>query len=416
VFCSCQKPESTIGNELLPQSDGFNIYQVDTFQIKATQIRERHIPTDELSLSLVGYLEDQDCGSTQAIVNTQFRLSALSPEFPTNAIIDSVVLSLAYQSDYYGYPNSQRFIVQELKDPLYKDSIYFSDTSWPVYSDNLVADENVNLSIAPEQYVVIGGDTSVPQIRIPLDNEFGEHLIHPNNLDVLNTQANFQEYFYGLSIRSLARNDAIIRYDLVDPGTKLSVYYRDLDLGDTLSYDFVITSDCARYTEFKHNYSSSALNFTTNGDSADAGEFLIIQGGGGLKGMISFPTILNLNKNDKRVIAKAELILPFEEDKNAIPFDYLYLRYLDDEDELHVLPDETVQAIGGNLTLSPSQYSFNITRYLQKLLNNEIENQGIQVIGGTTGVSVKKSKLHGPEYSYSNSNQNARLVVTFATN
>jgi hypothetical protein len=264
--------------------------------------------------------------------------------------------------------------------------------------------------------VVLGTDTVSPQLRLPLDQELGYLLLKPQDPSVLSSQEAFQSYFHGVAIESRARYDGVIRFDLIDPATNITVYYRDEVNGvmDTLSYDFVITSDCARFNEFRHDYQNSELNEFVNGSSKAGDEYFYVQTGAGLKTQLIFPFLLDLNQYRDQVINRAELIIPIEANSTYSEYDQLYLRYLGDDGKWKALPDENVQVIGGNYNSTLQQYSFNISRYIQSVLTGELQNKPLYVLGGTSGVSVKGIKAHGPQYNLSQPSQNTRLVVTFA--
>jgi len=181
---------------------------------------------------------------------------------------------------------------------------------------------------------------------------------------------------------------------------------------DTLVFDLVVNTDCARYNYFEHRYQNTALaNVKTapvNGD-----EYYYVQRGGGVKAIIDLPTLMNLQAGNK-VINKAELIIPVEYDAAFKAFDVLYLRYENDEGELKILPDEVSQSIGGTYNSSTRRYKFNITRYVQRLMTGDISPSSLHLIGGTSGVSVKRVVAHGPHFNPANPSENTRLIVTFA--
>lgn len=413
---SCKKPSPTDGGELFPGSDGLSYLQTDTFNIIATTMLEDSIYTDDLSLALVGTLDNDVFGTTQCITYTQFRLSALDPEISSAFVVDSVVLSMAYNTTVYGKPKEQRFVVRRLISPMYKDSIYSARQTLPTFPDNLIMEGNEEQAVHYLAPTVLGEDTLSPQLRLPLDKELGYLLLQPQDPAVLQSQDAFQQYFTGLSISSNAWNDAVVRYDLIDPATGITVYYRDQNGGveDTLSYQFVVTTDCARYNEFRHFYSGSELSDFTPGTEKQGEEHFYIQTGAGLKAKLLFPTILNLNAYQDQVVNRAELIIPIEVNSEYTEYDQLYLRYLGDDGKWKSLPDENVQVIGGNYNSTYRQYTFNISRYIQSVLTGELANKPLYVLGGTSGVSVKGIKAHGPKYNIVNPSENTRLVVTFA--
>jgi hypothetical protein len=414
IFQACQKPEATDGAEFLPDEDMLNAFQTDSFQLGVKTTFEEDVTTDELSLALVGYQSDPVFGETFCKAYTQFRLSALTPEFPSNMEIDSVVLALAYNSAYYGTPGQQYFSIHTLSESLIKDSTYLSTREVAINTEDIVKDGAQWVKIDTKNPAVVGGDTTVPQLRIPLDVSFGEMLTHPSDVTVLDSQDAFLSYFKGVCIEARGRYDAVMRYDLIDPTSKITVYYRDLSgtTPDTMLYDFVVNTDCARYNSFKHRYTQSPLSEVVNGP-VDGSQAFYVQSGGGLKSIISLPTIMDLKKGN-RVINRAELVIPVEDDPSFTKFDVLYLRYENEEGDLKVLPDEIAQTIGGLYNATTKKYRFNITRYVQSLMTEEIAPSSLHLIGGTTGVSVKRIVAHGPEYNSANPSENMRLIVTFA--
>ena len=415
-FISCKKPSPTEGGDFFPGSDGLSYLQTDTFKIVASTLLEDSIYTDDLSLALIGTLDNDVFGKTQCITYTQFRLSALDPEITSAFVVDSVVLSVAYNTTVYGKPKAQRFVVRRLISPIYKDSIYSARQTLATFPDNLIINGNEEQPVNHLAPTVLGEDTLSPQLRLPLDKELGYLLLKPQDPSVLQSQDAFQQYFTGLSISSNSWNDAVVRYDLIDPATGITVYYRDQNGGveDTLSYQFVVTTDCARYNEFRHFYSGSELDGFVPGAEKSGEEQFYIQTGAGLKAKLLFPTLMNLNAYQDQVINRAELIIPIEENSSYTEYDQLYLRYLGDDGKWKALPDENVQAIGGNYSSTYKHYTFNISRYVQSVLTGELSNKPLYVLGGTSGVAVKGVKAHGPQFNTVNPTENTRLVVTFA--
>ncbi len=414
LFFGCKPPEVTDGAQFLPEEDFLNAFQTDTFQIKVKTTTEDNVNSDELSLAVVGYQADPILGETVCKAYTQFRLSALTPEFPDQMEIDSVVMSLAFNASYYGTPMRQRFSVHPLAESLIKDSSYNAQRIVAVQPTDLVKDGEEWVEIDTKNPAVVGGDTTVPQLRIPLDLQLGQYLTQPTDPSVLDSQTAFLEYFKGVCIESRGRYDAVMRYDLIDPTTKITVYYRDLSgtTPDTLLYDFVVNTDCARYNYFEHRYQNTALANVKQAD-VDGDEYYYIQSGGGLKAIIELPTLMNLKAGNK-VINKAELIVPVDFDAAFTQFDVLYLRYENEEGDLKILPDEVSQSISGTYNASSRRYKFNITRYVQSLMTGEIESSPLHLIGGTSGVSVKRAVAHGPNFNPANPSENTRLIVTFA--
>jgi hypothetical protein len=59
---SCEKPGLTPGGNLLPESDALSAFQTDTFSVVVETQLEDSVKTDELSLAVLGRLEDDELG------------------------------------------------------------------------------------------------------------------------------------------------------------------------------------------------------------------------------------------------------------------------------------------------------------------------------------------------------------------
>jgi hypothetical protein len=150
-----------------------------------------------------------------------------------------------------------------------------------------------------------------------------------------------------------------------------------------------------------------------NGNQQSGANYFYVQTGAGLKTKLELPSLLDLNQFQDQVVNRAELIVPIDPDAVYTEYDQLYLRYLENG-TLKPLPDENVQVIGGSYNSSTHQYSFNISRYVQSVLTGELPNRPLYLMGGTSGVSVKGIRAHGPQYNLDKPTENTRLVVTFA--
>ena len=67
---ACKKPSPTEGGDYFPSSDELTALQTDTFSIVATTLKEDSVFTDELSLALVGMIDNPTFGTTQCVTYT----------------------------------------------------------------------------------------------------------------------------------------------------------------------------------------------------------------------------------------------------------------------------------------------------------------------------------------------------------
>jgi hypothetical protein len=417
AFASCEKPEPTGGFDLLPAEDALSAFQTDTVTITTGLLRDDSVRTDELSASMLGSYLDPLLGFTQAGFYTQLQLSTSSETFPTAIEIDSVVLALVYStsSDPYGKKAQQGFSVSEVTEEIFIDSTYYPYDRTAHFPSNLVEPFSIYQTFNPDEDVVVGGDTLVPQLRLHLKKELGLQLLNPTVSGALESNDAFQDYFKGLYVETERRDAQVASFSLVDPDSKLIVYYRDLsgDEPDTTNYDFLITSTCARYTTIERWYTGAlaGLNAET---MLDGNVNCYAQGGGGVQTVIEFPYLENFNEFDRRTINRAQLLIPFDNDLRLPPHDRLFLLYRNEEGRYVSLPDENSGTIGGGVNRAQQLISFDIGRYVLQRLNGDIPAGPLYLLSSSAGVTVTRTPMHGPRFNPAVKQENMRLIITLS--
>lgn len=412
---SCERPENDLGSELLPNEDGLTALQTDTVTIIATTVQEDSIRTDELSSVMLGNYIDPILGSTTASFNTQVRLSTTSPEFPDAPIIDSVVLALVYTGDFYGRLAKQQIFVHELTEDLENDSAYYTNTMHAYNTANEVKSGWDMYNFRPEDLVIVGTDSVVPQLRIHLKESLGQKLLGATE-DQLSSNDNFLEFFKGLRVSPGFADACVANFDLIDSDSKLSVYYRYDNAGveDTTFYNFNITSECSYYTQVTHNRTGTALAPLDSGVEVDGDVMTYIQAAGSMKTLLEFPYLSDFEAIENKSINRAELRIPFDDSYRFTAQTNMFLVYLDEEGDYNLLPDQVLGSIGGSANFTDDYYSFNISLYMQKVLNGEITSQGLYLISKNAGVSANRCALHGPNHTPGSPSENMRLILTFS--
>lgn len=415
---SCKKPENEIGLELQPDEELISLNYTDTFTVEAFTVNEDSLRSDELSLSLAGNYIDPALGAVSAGFYSHIRLSTNNVDFGDSkyVLIDSLVLSLVYEGAYYGNLNPQEWEVYELSEDMVVDSVYYTTTEKALYPQNLVKPGYGFQPVLPEDYIQTESDSLIPQLRLRLREELGERFAQLSGSTELANNTNFVSYFKGLYVRSATPDAGVIRFDLLNPSSKLTMYYRDVLNGDTLSFDFNINSDCARYNSYSFDYSGTP--YETVVDSPLPGtDFCAIQAGSGLKTRIVFPGIRSLNENETRTINKAELILSVREDLQG-DFEsqsQLFVLTTNEEGETVSIPDqfEGPVHVGGLYNDSEKEYRFNVSRFIQEVLNGTAASDTLFIVSNNSGVSVTRVILGGTEYGADEGN-NMRLRLTWS--
>jgi hypothetical protein len=378
---SCNKNPYQVGLNLLPASDTLNIKTIDTSTIVAYSVLQDTVRTDEANESLLGSLMDPVFGSTTVGFYMQYNLSAITPDFGTNPVLDSAVLSIPYGSIYGDTTALQRLKVYEISQTFYYDTLYYSNSTLQTYP-LLLAD----YSFVPRRYdsLTIGGVKTKAHIRVNLgkySNYFGNKILTAPAA-ALSTNADFLLFMKGLYIES-QRSDyggALLSFDPTNTYSEVLIYYHN-EANDSLSFILPGSSTSARFNHFDHNnYLNASPGFrqqVLQHDSALGKTALYIQGLAGVRVKLRLPFLKSLGKSGKIAINSA--ILTFKNsqtDTTLAPPVTLTLLTIDSTGALSFLPDysEGTGFAGGGYHIDTRTYFFRITRYIQQVLDGKIKN------------------------------------------
>jgi hypothetical protein len=338
-----------------------------------------------------------------------------------------------YLDNTYGKFNEFNPVVLEIAQALHEDSTYLRTTTLPTTGENLVdlsgyADSGIAFNQTDS--IVVGEDTIPPQLRIPLQNSFGERILAADDA-VLSSNSDFQEYFKGLYVGSSSPDGGVASIDLLNSVTKIRIYYSDLtDAPDTVYkefYDLVISSEDTRFHSIKRGYNGSDLQELANSERILSNDLAYAETGGGARLVVDFPYLEKL-RDTKKVISRAELLIPYEDDyfwPNPL---YLDALTRNSEGKLSLIDDYYNNAIGvdGFAYSSPDRYVLNITKFVQSYVSGESDNKlllisPVDIINaGSTlqrtsnAVTLSRVVLHGPQFPGTENWERMRLVITFA--
>lgn len=418
ILGACEKPEQEIGLGVQPEDDLIGLLTTDTVSIEAFTVKEDSISTDELSISLAGNYIDPSLGNVQTSFASQLRLPTNNVNFESVAdlVIDSVVLALVYDGDIYGNQNAQTWSVKELDEQLYVDSTYYSNDEL-MLGEELIEPGFESPEIDTENWVQTAADSLPPHLRLRIKNELGERLFAASGTDDLSNNTNFAAFFKGIHLSSSTTDAGVIRFDLLDAASKLTLYYRNVVEEDTLSFDLNLNADCARFTQFQMDYSGTALMGVEN-DAIDGESACYIQAGGGVKTRIEFPHILEFNDVEERVINAAYLYLPVGAMDTDIyePQPNLFALTVNSDGESSAIPDQLLgpSHIDGEYDEESNRYRFNITRFVQAHLEGIQESGQLFLVSNSAGVTVRRVILNGPNAFPEDPDKNMELVLTFS--
>jgi len=382
-----------LGLDVQPEGDLLNLTYSDTSKVISFTKREDSIRTDIISLNLLGTFNDPLFGKTAASIYSQLVLSNANPDFGASPVIDSVALSLVYNTSYYGTLDAQTMKVYEVTDQLSKDSAYYSNRSLNKNSTDL-AGAHV-FTPAPADSVTVDGTKRKPLIRVLLSNTLGQTLL--NNQNQMSSDAVFTAYFKGLYIQTSDNpapdHGGILHLNLRDALSKLTLYYHNATQ-DSLKVDFLIGSNAVRFSHFDHDYSSAAAITSQLADTTLGQNFTYTQAASGLKTKIWFPNLMNITNDGPVAINKAELVVkldPLSVSPYGPPTN-LVLIGIDSVGNVYTLNDAYEGAVhyGGGYDATKKQYFFNITKHLQFVVDKKVKDYGFYLV--TSGASIQASR------------------------
>lgn len=417
ALSSCKKKENIIGAQL--HDDKLNVSVIDSLSLITYGDLQDSLQSSGLSISTLGSYIDPVFGETKSSIYTHLRLSADNVNFAPSGSsldieIDSVVLALQF-TDYYGTLDPQTFEVYEILDDLYTDSIYYSNHSSSLDLTNIVSVGFENITPNPNDKIYIDGDSLEPQLRIRIDNSFGQKIVNESGNSNISNNENFLQFIKGIYITtnsSLSSGQgAILSFDLLNSNSKMTIYYRDTVQKDTNSFDLLINSSCARVNNIQHDYTATAIESLVNDSSLGANE-IYIQSLQGVRTFVEFPTLESL-KDSNIIVNKAVLTMPVNySGGNYTPIDQLLLLRNEDGEEF-ITPDQltygpTPEGIGGTWDEDNSQYEFTITRTINNILNGNNKNEKLTIQSSSQMVVPKRTVLYG-----SNGINKPKLTLTY---
>ena len=415
LFSACRRiNEATeLGGGLIPPVDGINTFDTsislqcfnDTFGLaNDSQYLSKN---EEFYLGRIN--NDPFFGKTDARLFLELKPPLYKWYFantnPDSLYIDSVVLVLNYTRTYGDTNTVQTVNVFELD----QSNNFRSDTSYLIRKDYFTYSSVLgSRSFAPKilnDSVKAYRDTGINQLRIRLNNSFGQRLL---SYDSVSTSLNgayandsaFRSKFKGFALQSVSTGNAVMGFDLNGFNTKLAIYYRYDKNGKrdtTVNYFLFAPTYCAAANYVKRDFAGTPLEASL-GPSQDP--VVYVQNTPGTFANIKIP---DLSLVSNRVIHRAELIMEQVYDISDSTFTTPDLLYLDAYDptinkpyKYRTIPYDLFYNSNGNLNLfgfgasaenttdavgnKIKVWKFNISRYVQHVLTRTQSNYDLRVL------------------------------------
>jgi len=379
IIYSCRKKENTLGKDLLNASEYLNGVTTDTFYLSTSVILEDSIITDNVSNVILGQYNDPVFGDFNASFYTQLRIAGTNPDFGdlNNLIVDSFVLGLEYVG-YYGDFTPQTFEVFELTNPIYNDSTYYSFQHISHSSTSLVDPNKALITPDPVNFSIIGDDSIQAQLRIYLDTNLAKQFITnaSNGSGFFASNEAFQNYFKGLYIRtnnaSMASGQGgVFYFNLNDPGTKLTMYYRQA--GTSKTYDFLMNSICADFSHVDITRNGTPVEMVANNSSEGMKQFYAQALG--VRAQVVIPGLSQFSQN--KLIHRAEIHLPIQYQlgnkyKPGASITFATKKTLASQDYINT-------GVLGVYSETKKEFTADLKQYVQAVIIKDIENTGLIV-------------------------------------
>ncbi|MFO7977381.1 MAG: DUF4270 domain-containing protein [Bacteroidales bacterium] len=400
---SCAEPDE-VGLNLIDEKA--SIKTTDTLTIEAYTLADDSIPTNLGAQNLLGLMHDPVFGKIRATVFTEFRLPENDFSLGEEPVLDSVRLSFGYTGRYSGdLSTHQTLRVYELSENLPDADTLYSNVFVDYYPQEIGM---LNLKPAPQDTVLIDTVDYAPHFVIPLSMEFGQKILDANGTTYFENIPSFLDYFKGLYVAvddDFQEGGAIFNLNMFSAFTRLQLYYRNE--GDTVSrlQNFNISEFTNRVTyveTYGYENAHPLIQQQVLDQQRELGDSLLfLQSLGSLKANIKLPFLEELSQTADIAINQARLIIPVQQDmvEEMYPAaNRLLLFSYDDQGQMEFLTDLQIgdEYFGGTYDEENNYYSFNITHYLQQVLNGNISNNGLSLVIGGAAENAQRVVLHGP--------------------
>lgn len=397
----CTKIDTTsIGSGLIPGVDNVNTFDTtlsviannfdSTLQGKNCTVI---YPTDDHVLGTI--TNDPLFGTTKATLYTELKPSGFPfylPAKPSDRTLDSIVLVLSYRRTFGDSTQPQSVSVFELSNNFKPDS---STCSSYAFNPTLLGSATyIPKNLKDTFRGKLPGDIAANVLRIKLSNSLGQTFItqDSSSISAFYSDSLFRVLFKGFALVPGNSGNALSYFNLTDANTRLALYYKYKRTGLT---------DTAVVTNFVFNTAANSANnivrdHTTSevvqniAHPAAGDNFVYIQTSPGTYAELKIPGLSTLSN---RIVHRAELILeqasPSPSDPFATP-SFLYLDLKQQSDTFYKpipcdfiagnnQPDFTT--FGGYRTTvnGASRYTFNLTRYVQRIITNKRENSTLRL-------------------------------------
>lgn len=403
-----------MGSDLIPAVDNITTFDTtisveaynELFTLGGTDILKEDSTRSHYSdVQFLGKItNDPLFGRTNAEMYFELRPSSFPFTFRNKPSLDSlkldsVVLVLDFSEIYGDSSVPQTVNVYELTNQFRADTSYLLRTNSDFTTLPVPLGTRTFAPAALRDSVKAYLDTTINQLRIRLDNNFGQRLLLYDTAGVNNAYSSdsaFKTKFRGFALKSVAGGNALMGFNLQGAGTKLAIYYRYLhgqgtDEDTTVDYfkfkpaETNLLLATASHNYISRDYSGFPIQAVQGGTTPDP--LVFIQNEPGSFAVVKTPALRGLTN---RVVHRAELIVEQVYDASDTLFPAPQYLYVDAFDSINGKYQNIPYDISYNSTtgtfnlnsfgISPihaldpggkvvKTWHFNLTRYIQHVAN-----------------------------------------------
>ena len=358
----------------LPGSAQLNSTVVDSFTVSAKTIKSDSVLSSGLSRFIIGQTQNSTFGKTTASLYASMVLPA--DQFEALGTVDSAFITLQY-SGIFGDTNSVHNVVLYEVDPngskpIADNTAYYSNAVFTTLPTVLGSKSNFKFN--PKDSIAVDGKKLAPHLRIRItDLAYLTKLQNQTSSGGFANNTALHQVLNGILIKvtSTAGNSMMYVDNSSSGVTGLSIYHHTATKDTATIFHFGSSS----VNTYQHDYTGSvvAAHLSNATDTV-----IYLQGLGGLQSRVFIPYLSNL-KNV--IINKAELtfqdVNPSATSVYAAPASlYIYRRdsinkNLEDITLGSPFDDVTTGNYFGGSRSTANSYTFNIARYLQKVVDGQ---------------------------------------------
>ncbi|MFP4023666.1 MAG: hypothetical protein ACLFVR_03990 [Thiohalospira sp.] len=369
TFISCEEEISSIGDDLIPESD---IIKIDTTTSNTftTYVKSGDsILTESRTNYNIGINFNDYFGRIDGRFASQVGPYSYSYPYDDIESLDSLVLYFKIDS-ICGVENNTIFNVYELDSAIIEAKDYYSNYEIENMIPNLnqinttyrkSGDSLLVFKLSSDFYQKITTDELIYEDKESFLDEIKGIALIPENTDGTHGQ--------------------LFNINLENNDSKITAYYKADNEGDidTLSFNYFFNG--YKFGQYKINYEGAEINNFLENDTVMSDSLLFLQGLGGAYSTIAFNNI-NEWEDFKYSILKAELIIPtadFNYDDDSFFPQRLFFTYTDNYGDLRQIEDNSGDYFGGTLNNDYNYFSFDISKHFRDIINGNINDTTLDV-------------------------------------